>query len=54
VLCIYKDSEDNATLFVCDQDCNDGVAEGDGAVMYLHAIAAERAFSQGSWAVTAP
>ena len=48
VLCIYKDSEDNATLFVCDQDPWEGIAERDGAVLFLHSIAGGRAFSQGS------
>ena len=54
-LCIYKVFETNTNNFaICDQDCNAGVAERDGAMMYLHSIAASRTFEGGAWAVTAP
>lgn len=54
VLCVYKLAETNATFFVCDLDCVEGVAERYGATLYLHATLDSRAFSEGSWAVTAP
>ena len=55
VLCLYKVAETNTTNFaVCDQDCNPGVAERDGAVIYLHSTAAGRTFESGAWAVRAP
>jgi hypothetical protein len=54
VLCIYKDAENAATTFVCDLDCDEGVAERYGATIYIHSTGAGRAFSTGTWAVTAP
>jgi hypothetical protein len=55
VLCLYKVAENNTSNFaVCDQDCNAGVAERDGALIYMHSTAPGRAFASGSWAVTAP
>ncbi len=55
VLCIYKVAENNTGIFaVCDQDCNTGVAERDGALIYMHAVTGTRAFASGAWAVRAP
>jgi hypothetical protein len=55
VLCLYKVAETNTNNFaVCDQDCNPGVAERDGALQYLHATTTGRTFSSGAWAVRAP
>jgi hypothetical protein len=54
VLCVYKFAEINANLFVCDLDCVEGVAERDGALLYVHSTLATRGFTEGSWAVTAP
>jgi hypothetical protein len=55
VLCVYKSTELNTPgLEVCDQDCDLGVAERYGAELFIQAIQTDRAFSDGSWAVTAP
>jgi hypothetical protein len=56
-LCVYKDSEDNASggIAICDADCApDPSAMQVGAVLYLVSIAAGRTYSDGTWAVTAP
>jgi hypothetical protein len=57
-LCVYKVTETNTTNFaICNQDCSGfpvPTAERDGALLYLHATAAGRTFTSGSWAVTAP
>jgi hypothetical protein len=55
VLCIYKALESNTPgIVVCDQDCDEGIAERYGAALFVQAAAGGRVFSDGSWAVTAP
>jgi hypothetical protein len=53
-LCIYKFAEYSSELFVCDLDCNPDIAEPYGALIYVHSTTVNRAYVEGSWAVTAP
>lgn len=54
--CVYEITETNSEgLAICDTECesNPG-AEAWGAELYLFALAKGRAFTNGTWAVTAP
>jgi hypothetical protein len=55
-LCVYANVfQNSSSLAVCNQECVPSPsADREGALLYLHAAAAGRAFASGAWAVTAP